>query len=69
MLVLSRKVGEWINVDGPCRICLSEITGPEKAKIGFEADSTVRILRGELSEYPPHPVDDVRDRFQSREGT
>lgn len=68
MLVLSRRVGEWINVDGPCSILISQIQD-QKVRIGIEAKSTVLILRGELSEYPPHPVDDVRDRFQSGEGT
>lgn len=65
MLVLSRKVGEWINVDGPCSILITKILD-RTVRIGIEADSTVQILRGELPEYP---VDEVFDRHQAGEGT
>jgi len=55
MLVLSRRPGQKIEVDGPCTVTLVEICG-DAARLGFDAESSVTILR-----------DDARDR-QSRHG-
>lgn len=52
MLVLTRKANETIKIgDG---IVLKVIcTGTKSVRIGIEAPGDVRILRGELQEYPP----------------
>jgi carbon storage regulator len=47
MLVLSRKVGEKIVVDGHTTIEVVKISG-NRITLGIEAPSSVRILRGEL---------------------
>jgi carbon storage regulator CsrA len=62
MLILTRNVGQWIDIDGPCRICLSAIKSPTAAKIGIVAPRGVKILREEL-------LDEVFDRHQAGEGT
>lgn len=38
MLVLSRNVGQWIDIDGPCRILISQIHD-RTVRIGIEADA------------------------------
>lgn len=50
-LVLSRKPGERIFVDGPCIITLVRV-GPNSARIGIEADPNVLIRREEVSSDP-----------------
>jgi carbon storage regulator len=47
MLVLTRKAGESIEMDGPGKITVLEIDRGA-VKIGMEAPPTVRILRSEL---------------------
>ncbi len=47
MLVLSRKVGQEIRVDGPCVIHVYRIGGGV-VKLGIQADPDIRILRGEF---------------------
>jgi carbon storage regulator len=49
MLVLSRKVGEGIQVGPDITIMLVRI-GSEQVRIGIEAPPETRILRGELVE-------------------
>lgn len=46
-LVLSRKIGQSIEIDGPCTITLERIQG-DKVKLSFEAEVGTRILRTEL---------------------
>jgi len=48
MLVLSRKNKETIQI-GDAKITITHI-GPSRVKIGIEAPSHVRILRGELED-------------------
>ena len=50
MLILSRKEGEAITVDGPCTIYVTRIIRNEKVKLGIEAEPEVTILRSELEE-------------------
>jgi len=47
MLVLSRKPGEKLVIDGDITITLVQINGGQ-ARIGIEAPADVVILRGEL---------------------
>jgi len=49
MLVLSRKPGQSITVDGHAVITLVEIQ-PGKVRIGVEAPPTTKVLRTELLE-------------------
>ena len=51
MLVLSRREGQSIRIDGPCVVTLIEIDEfRAKVKLGFEAEKSVRILRTEIDE-------------------
>lgn len=48
MLVLSRKQGERVLVDGPCEIVVVR-TGNGSVRIGVQAAPAVTVLRGELA--------------------
>lgn len=47
MLVLSRKVGEAIQIDGPARVVLVRVAGGA-VRLGIESPQGVKILREEL---------------------
>ncbi|MCA9173848.1 MAG: carbon storage regulator [Planctomycetales bacterium] len=47
MLVLSRKAGEGVIIDGPARLTIIEQRG-NRIVIGIDANRDVRILRDEL---------------------
>lgn len=47
MLVLSRKLGEELVIDGPCRIRVVDVRG-DRVRLGFTADESVRIDRAEV---------------------
>lgn len=49
MLVLGRKVGEKIVIDGNITLEVIKICG-NRITVGIEAPSSVRILRGELTQ-------------------
>jgi carbon storage regulator CsrA len=53
MLVLTRKAGETLDVDGPARIAVLACHGSH-VKLGIEADLSTSILRSELA--PKEPV-------------
>ncbi len=55
MLVLSRKVGEKLVLDGNITIEIVKIQG-NRITIGIAAPSDVKILRGELTQKPPQTV-------------
>ena len=50
MLVLSRKVGETIEIDGQIKIQIVKLNG-NRVRVGIEAPNDVHILRGELGEW------------------
>ena len=50
MLVLSRKVGEAIQIDGQIRVTIVKING-NTVKVGIDAPDEVRIVRSELGEW------------------
>jgi carbon storage regulator CsrA len=47
MLVLKRKVGEWITIDGDIAVKVIE-AWDDGVKLGFRAPQEVSIRRGEL---------------------
>ncbi|XZE20501.1 carbon storage regulator [Pirellulaceae bacterium SH449] len=49
MLVLSRKVGDKVVIDGNITVEVVKING-NRVTLGIEAPASVRILRGELRE-------------------
>lgn len=51
MLVLSRKVGEWIVIADNIRVCIHSVHGT-RVVLGFEAPSDVRVRRAELAPLP-----------------
>jgi carbon storage regulator CsrA len=62
MLVLSRKINEEIVTNGPCTITLIDIDRG-KARLGFVADKSVKVMRSELLECGkpmPSPVSSER---------
>lgn len=50
MLVLSRKVGEKLVIDGKITVEVVKIQG-NRISLGIIAPSNVKILRGELTEH------------------
>ncbi|WP_315853071.1 carbon storage regulator [Bythopirellula goksoeyrii] len=50
MLVLSRKVGEAIHIDGKIKVKIVRING-NRVKIGIEAPKEVHVVRCELGEW------------------
>lgn len=48
MLILSRRKGESIVIDGDVRIVVLGIDGKGAVRLGVEAPADVRILRGEI---------------------
>ena len=49
MLVLSRKPGEKLFIDGNIVVTILEVKG-NRVRIGIEAPDGIRVLRGELYE-------------------
>ena len=56
MLVLSRTKDETIIINGNIAITVVEIRG-DKVRIGFDAEKTTTVLRGELVKEPPKTTD------------
>tara|TARA_Y100000034_G_scaffold103704_1_gene129605 strand:- start:1345 stop:1527 length:183 start_codon:yes stop_codon:yes gene_type:complete len=56
MLVLARKKGQKIVIDGPATITITRIQG-NTVKIGIKAADEVAVVRGELELHPPDPDD------------
>jgi carbon storage regulator len=50
MLVLGRKVGESIVIDGGIVVTVMEIKG-EKIRLGVEAPRDVTVLRAEVADH------------------
>jgi carbon storage regulator CsrA len=69
MLVLGRKEGEEVVIDGPVTVRVVAIVGSYKVKLGFTASDDVTILRRELLDGEARPSlederrnDDAGDR-------
>jgi carbon storage regulator len=54
MLVLSRKIGDKVVIDGNITVEVVKIHG-NRVTLGIEAPASVRILREELSQQKPSP--------------
>jgi carbon storage regulator len=54
MLVLTRRVGEVIVVDGRIRIKVTSINRAS-VRIGIDAPPSLRIVRSEIQERPQEP--------------
>ena len=50
MLVLTRKIGESIVIDGGITITVNRIAG-NRVTLGIEAPADRRVLRGELKQF------------------
>ncbi len=49
MLVLSRKVGDSIQIEGGIRVTVTEVRGG-RVRLSIEAPSNVRVLRKEIAD-------------------
>lgn len=63
MLVLSRKVGEFLRIGPDIVVCINRVSG-NRVTVGIEAPDHIRVVRGELppereSHGPPMPPDDT----------
>lgn len=58
MLVLTRRVGEAIRVDGPCEVRVLRNDGVQ-TRLGIEAERDVKILRSELVQKEADDADRV----------
>lgn len=61
MLVLSRKVGESIQIAGDIRITVTEVRGG-RVRLSIEAPQSVRIARQEILNSTPSAVESSPDR-------
>lgn len=52
MLVLSRKIGESIQIDGGIRVTVTEVRGG-RVRLSIEAPASIRILRKEIADSAP----------------
>lgn len=50
MLVLSRKIGESIQIAGGIRVTVTEVRGG-RVRLSIEAPSDVRVLRKEIADH------------------
>ena len=66
MLVLSRKIGESIQIAGGIRVTVTEVRGG-RVRLSIEAPADVRVLRKEIADVvakqptPEVPVDTDSD--------
>jgi carbon storage regulator len=52
MLVLSRKAGETLLIGDNIKVTINRIAG-NRVTVGVEAPGQVKIIRGELEQFPP----------------
>lgn len=55
MLVLSRKIGESIQISGDIRVTVTQVRGG-RVRLSIEAPDSVRVLRMEVAEDAPGSV-------------
>lgn len=51
MLVLSRKIGESIQIAGGIRVTVTEVRGG-RVRLSIEAPDSVRVMRMEIADAP-----------------
>jgi carbon storage regulator len=54
MLVLSRRIGEAIVIDGQIRVVVAAVEGG-RVRLGITAPPAVRVMRKELRQRPASP--------------
>ena len=59
MLVLSRKVGEKLVIDGNITVVVTRVAG-NRVTLGIEAPNDVRVVRGELQPQEARPHTTLR---------
>jgi carbon storage regulator CsrA len=67
MLVLTRRIGETIQVGSNVEIKFLSVSG-NHAKVGIQAPRTIEILRGELSKPPCNVFLPEHNRIHRRQG-
>jgi carbon storage regulator len=65
MLVLTRKIGESIVIDGGITVTVNRIAG-NRVTLGIEAPASRRVLRGELKQFDSFQTEE-REAARSRE--
>ncbi len=55
MLVLSRKIGESIQIAGGIRVTVTDVRGG-RVRLSIEAPLDVRVLRKEIADSVPQPT-------------
>jgi len=64
MLVLSRKIGESIQIDGGIRVTVTKVRGG-RVRLSIEAPPEMRVLRKELTESADVAVKPQLDSTQT----
>jgi carbon storage regulator len=67
MLVLSRKLGEKVVINGNITLTVLDVIG-NRVRVGIEAPPQVRILRAELAVWQDAPAAGKRALTPRREG-
>jgi carbon storage regulator CsrA len=65
VLVLSRKTGQSIRIDGPCVVTICEIH-ERRVVVGIDAAPSVKIARDELAPLSPPSVKPVMPPLPTR---
>lgn len=65
MLVLSRKIGETLVIDGDVKVTVVRISG-NRVALGIEAPDDVRVLRGELQPFDDAEVPSTDGKTSKR---
>lgn len=68
MLVLSRKVGEKLVIDGNITVVVTRVAG-NRVTLGIEAPSDVRVVRGELEPQQARPQETLRSTRAQVDGS
>ncbi len=66
MLVLTRKVGEQINIGDQITITVIEVQG-QRMKLGIQAPDSFRILRAELPRQNDKPASDTSNDRRTKQ--
>lgn len=56
MLILTRKVGQVLEIDGPCKIHVIAAKCSGEIRIGIEAERKVNVVRGEAKCREPKEI-------------
>ena len=62
MLVLSRKIGESIQIAGGIRVTVTQVRGG-RVRLSIEAPDSIRVLRKEIADAPS-PAEQTPGRIE-----